>query len=280
MKSSNIFLCLALLSAHGTATAQMPDSIRLHIDSCLAVLKQHSLYAAGVHWKKTTKQVYARAKNARTKADTFEALKIAFEALGDKHAAYYQYNDEYRLKNKALTGRYSDSIRKAWARGPRINAIMLDSIAYLSVPYMGAFTQQQIEWYANWLGDSLASLQRRQPTGWIIDLRLNGGGNIRPMLAGLAVFFPDGILSCFVDRNGHITDEATVYDGALFIDGVKQVGTRSRLTPAANAKVAVLTGPGTASSGRYWRLFSGSGPIPVCWATARRDWPMLPAASY
>lgn len=227
----------------------MADSIRQHIDSSLSILQQYSLYADKVDWKKVKQNVFYKARNAKTKAETFSALKIAFDALGDKHAVYYQYEDAYRINNTRLMDRYNDSIRSAWSRGPGVDAIMIGNIAYIKVPYMGAKNQEQINWYANWLYDSIASLQKEEPAGWVIDLRLNGGGNIRPMMAGLAMFFNDGVVSFYIDKDGKASDEAAFGNGDFLIDSVKQAFIKNKISACPDAKMAVLIGPGTASSG-------------------------------
>lgn len=253
MKARTItgILLFSLLSGKAPAqnTEGVADSIRLHLDSCLQILKKESLYANRVNWKKIRKEVYHKAAGAVNKAQTFEALTIAFKALDDKHAAYYQYDDQFRSPNPLLDARYTDSIKAAWARGPQIIHRMIGTVAYVNVPYLGPKKQEDIDKYANWLYDGIAGLQAHHPTGWIIDLRLNGGGNIRPMLAGLAPFFDEGVVSYYIDKSGQSSDEAAFKDGNYLMDGVVQAAILKKTAPLTNAKVAVLTGAGTASSG-------------------------------
>lgn len=229
--------------------AQLPDSIKAHIDSCLTILEINSLYSPSVNWPKTRQLVFAKAKDAKTKDGTFEALKIAFDALGDKHALYYHYDNQYKLNNDALMSRYTDSIKAAWLDGPHIVYRMINGIAYLRVPFMGVNKQKDIDERANALYRAVNSLQEQAPAGWIIDLRLNGGGNIRPMLAGLAPFFPDGTVSYYLDHRGQASDKSSFKDGQFLMDGVAQAKIDSVITGFPQSKVAVLIGPGTGSSG-------------------------------
>lgn len=226
--------------------AQMPDSVQTYLDTCLIVLKNNALYANRVNWKEKEAEVRARVK---TKAEAFEALKVVFTSLGDMHAAFYHEDNSFRLENTALLERYSDSLKAAWKRGPQIAPRMIDGFAYFVVPYMGAKGQKQIDWYANWLYNEVAKLHKQRPKGWIIDLRLNSGGNIRPMLAGLALFFSEGGVSYYIGQNGEASDEASFKNGDFVIDGQVQATINDKIAQFPAAKVAVLIGPGTASSG-------------------------------
>lgn len=242
-----IIAAFVFASLHGNA--QLPDSVKAHIDSSLLILKEHSLYTKRVNWKKMEEAVYDSARTAQTKAQTFNALKIAFDALGDKHAAYYQYDDGYKIENPALMARYSDSIKAAWKRGPVITNKMIGDMAYISIPYLGGSKQEDIDRYANWIYDAVVKLEENQPKAWIIDLRLNGGGNIRPMLGGLSLFFENGIVSYYIDNKGKATDEAAFINGDFTIDGQKQATIKNKTGKRITSKVAVLIGAGTASSG-------------------------------
>lgn len=229
--------------------AQISDSVRVHLDSCLHILKDNSLYSKRVNWKSIQKKVFEKAKTAKNKSEAFEAMKIAFDALGDIHAAYYHLDQSYVLENKNLISRYTDSIKAGWKSGPRIEGKMLGQIAYLRVPYIGVTKQEQINSYGNWLYNEVAKLKNLNPKGWIIDLRLNGGGNIRPMLAGLAPFFKDGIISYYINNKGQSEDESSFRDGDFLMDGKVQVHINNKIPNFPDAQVAVLTGSGTGSSG-------------------------------
>jgi len=247
-KTSIISLILSLFFSVNVC-GQISDSIKAYLDSSLIILRNNSLYANNVDWTEITKKVYDSARAATNKAETFSALKIAFDALGDKHASYYQYDDQYKLENPELIARYTDSIKTAWTKRIGISSKIVDDIAYISIPYIGVGKQVDIDKFANWINDAIIGLSKKNPKGWIIDLRLNSGGNIRPMLAGLAVFFKNGIVSYYIDKDGKATDEASFKNGDFMIDGVKQATVTNKLSSLNSKKVAVLIGPGTASSG-------------------------------
>ena len=247
MKNNILFFILFFIA---TTVSAQSDSVKTYIDSALFVLKENSLYSKNVNWKKVEGQIYQKAKEARSKTQAFEILKIAFIALGDKHANYFSpEGTSFRLDNPTLLARYSDSLKAGWKRGLRIDNRIIDGIAYISIPTLGAGKQQDIDKYANWIYDAVNNLNKKNPKGGRSDGRRNGGGNIRPMLAGLSMFFDDGIYTYYVDRNGKATDKAGFTNGDFVIDDKPQAEIKMKMNPLSNVKVAVLIGPGTASSG-------------------------------
>jgi hypothetical protein len=98
--------------------------------------------------------------------------------------------------------------------------------------------------------DSLITLGARQ---WVIDLRVNSGGNMWPMLEALAPLFPEGIFSGAVDRDGkHFADHG-------FRDGhFERQGYRMIELPVGKDRsgdpIVVLFGRYTASAGEVVAL--------------------------
>ncbi len=249
LKKYFVILVISVCLQPLVAKAQMADSIKNYIDSAIGILQQNSIYAARVNWPAMKEAVHQKAAGAKTKAETFGALTLAFTALGDKHAAYYHYDDMFRLPDTLLDNRYDDSIKAAWKRGPGLFEQMIGDFAYINVPFMGVTKQEDIDRNANWLYEAVSKLAANGPKGWIIDLRRNAGGNIRPMMAGLAMFFNDGVLGYCIDRDGKASDETAVKEGHFLIDGAIQAAIHNKIVGVQHAKVAVLVGPGTASSG-------------------------------
>ena len=85
---------------------------------------------------------------------------------------------------------------------------------------------------------------------WIVDLRTNGGGNMWPMLLGLAPLLDGPTVGWFVDREGarsrwSVDTDAARIDDAVLVDGCRVHHRRRRKA----CRIAVLAGPRTASSG-------------------------------
>ncbi|MCX2952069.1 S41 family peptidase [Lentzea sp. NEAU-D7] len=93
---------------------------------------------------------------------------------------------------------------------------------------------------------ALRGLIGSRPTGWVVDLRGNRGGDMHPMLAVVAPLLGDGERGRFVSAHGETSwgiRRGHVYNGA-------RTAYRWHRVPAArNQPVAVLVDGGTASSG-------------------------------
>ena len=242
-----VFTVAGLLSITGVF-CQLPDSLRNHLDSAIGILQTHSLYAKKVNWPAARKQAYAAAAGATSREQLFQPIAGVYKKLDDHHGWFEQYNDKIQLTDSSTAKRLTENIKKAWAKGPKIVAEMMGDVAYLRMPGMPAYKRTQIEFYANWLADSINSLAAKKPAGWIIDLRMNTGGNILPMMTALACFFDDGVVSYYLDRNNK-PSETSLIKNRIFYQDTLHIALAHAAPDLRTAKVAVLIGPGTASSG-------------------------------
>jgi C-terminal processing protease CtpA/Prc len=106
--------------------------------------------------------------------------------------------------------------------------------------------------YATTAQEVIAGIDAEPTCGWVIDLRRNLGGSFVPMVTGVGSILGEGEFLGFVDAAG--TRTAVEYrDGRVFDDGLDYFGQLVE-GPLYELKrplppVAVLIGPGTASSG-------------------------------
>lgn len=240
------FACLATLSF--SAKAQLPDSLKKHLDTAFSIMQEHSYYSKKVDWRSEKAIAYRNASGVTTREGLFPVIAAAFKKLEDHHGWFEQYNDKIKLDvSNAVPP--SENMLKEWAKGPKIIAKMLGNVAYLRIPGMPAYNQKGIDLYANWLTDSLVSLATKKPKAWIIDLRLNTGGNIIPMMGPFSAFFPEGVISYYMDRDKKIVTTAEKRKGIFYQDDTVHANIRQPLPGLHRVAVAVIIGSGTGSSG-------------------------------
>jgi carboxyl-terminal processing protease len=242
-----LFLLITFFSVKA-GHAQLADSLKSHLDSAIAILQKHSLYAARVNWVEVKALAYRDAATAQNKQQLFKPIANVYSRLNDHHGWFEQYNDKLQLIDSSAIKRYTPSLLEEWAKGPKIKTGFIDDVAYLRIPGIYAFNQKQVDKAAGELVDSIRSLASKRPKAWIIDVRMNTGGNILPMMTALGVFFKDGVVSYYLDRDRKPVSTSVIKKGVFYLDTLKSNVTID-LPGLANAKVAMIIGPGTASSG-------------------------------
>ena len=99
------------------------------------------------------------------------------------------------------------------------------------------------------LNDSLCALLDQNVNGIVLDLRLNGGGAMYPMMLGLEQLLHEGKLGSF-----EMKDHANwiIKNNAFYLDTSSLTSIVPKCSiPNRNIPVAVLIGQGTGSSGEF-----------------------------
>ena len=134
-----------------------------------------------------------------------------------------------------------------------------EGVTTLTVPKLSADDEAFRTSYATTLADGIAGASAATTCGFIVDARVNHGGDMSPMLAGLSPLLPDGRIGGFVDRHG-ATTELSVAGGSVRVGGAETFSVPAK--PKPHRPVAVLQGPDTASSGEVVVLaFKGGADV-------------------
>ena len=216
----------------------MSPIARSHLTQLLDIMQANSINRNRIDWSAFRQTVEGVTPNAQTIEDLYPRIRTALLLLNDHHS-FYQGPDSTYIYSPSL-GPCTD---------PTPSAVQVpDGIGYVKV---GSFTGRgpAETAFAQSIQDALRAADRRNLTGWIVDLRNNGGGNMWPMIAGLGPILGHGTAGAFVDPDGGITwwgyeDNASVYNGSPLVS----VTTPYRLL-RPNPRVAVLTNCGIKSSG-------------------------------
>lgn len=176
------------------------------------------------------------------------------KALDDFHGRIWVDNVPYfgTSKGWAPSNMDIDSLNLAMYQqsSAKVEASILDGkYGYLRVPGMIYSDDNSGEAIA--IYSQLERISKQADIqGWVLDLRLNGGGTMYPMLAGLAPLLGNQMIGAFEDPATNYRDEWKIQNGDLFVGEYQ--GTDYGLTGVADLThlpVAVLISGYTASSG-------------------------------
>lgn len=238
------------IAIDGASTASRPPAsaaARRYVEYVLDLIDSHSIYRASLDWPRFRADVLEQARGAATAEDAHLAVRYALGALGDVHG-YLRASDRAEALGRAPVS----NARTARPPIPPDGRTLPGGIGYVTIPgFAGGTHMQQVE-FAEGLQSLLRSLDDEAggACGWIVDLRRNSGGNLWPMLLGIGPLVGDGdaVIATYPDGRR---------DTVWYRDGKAGLGDYARLRVRgepyrprrADARVAILLGPDTASAG-------------------------------
>ena len=238
-------LAIILLIA-GNTFAQS-NEVTFLLDTTIALMKSNAVNRDKVDWGQIEKNVKAQIATKENAYQLGPIYRMLFKSLNDFHGGFYCWDSTYKWQRPEPE--YSDSIKNEWKKGVFLQKEMLqDNIGYLRVPYMSFAERRELDSKAQSLNDSLCALLGKNVTGIILDLRLNSGGAMYPMMLGLEQLLLDGKIGSFTGSAGDwiLRDNSFLLDTAILTSIIPKCQ-----APNKNIPVAILIGPATGSSGEF-----------------------------
>lgn len=240
---------------------QIPAELKSVLDSAFTLSEQRYFYTNEVNWPDLKNQVYKLASGAKTKNDLMLPFQVLINGMRDSHGSILDartYNKVVMFNDWANDRRADHDQRP---RAPELfqvvnkandhfeYTVLSGNIGYLKIP--GYMATVDINKEALTIRTAIEELAGKNVEHWIIDLRFNGGGNMNPMLAGLAPLLAneDGPVSSFVYPDGSLFGVNELKNGQFYAFG-QQVGEGLPVVKfKKQPQIAVLTSMFTVSSG-------------------------------
>ncbi len=248
-----LFCSLWACSQPSNPAAEAPAiSPTAYLDTFFNYVSTHALGRETVDWGKLRQEVDEKCADAKAIEDTHDAIHGALQKI-NKHSflirpevarAYYPEADE---EDEDTEKEDVAAPEVLMTTGRRISP----HISYLSMPQFG-YPPVMVE-FADSLQRLIALLDSPETSGWILDLRTNGGGNCWPMLAGIGPLLGEGTCGYFIEPTGENGVPWSYEDGMSYMGGGGQLSISEDMEPYellySRPKIAVLTGGQTMSSG-------------------------------
>ena len=247
------FLFLVLVFSN--LNAQQRDSVALYLDSALQVMQSNSLFSDRVNWQETRQ----RQGSYKTYKEADSVLVQVFSRLRDKHG-FIATNDTFYRYSEPEENRFSEGILREYRKPRSIRISMLEErIGYYKMPavLIGSDTAKMKSW-ANALYDSLCKLMSSKPVSLVLDLRMNNGGNSVPMFESMRPLLGPYAKTYLANSRFEIVEPETT----ALSEAYEHAGKPDRKCTKENLqiRIAVLIGPGTASSGEILAMAFASRP--------------------
>jgi hypothetical protein len=215
----------------------MSSEAESHLAEIVEVLQREWLYRDNTDWASFRRRVFERAGTAQTIPDTYDAIRLALTALGDKHTYYRTAAGENMWNPQSPT-----QVTGKCEPVPLVTPLLPANIGYVRIQITPPTPKAAIQ-------DALRKGDRPGTIGWIVDLRNSRGGNMWPALAGIGSLLGEGTAGFFVDARNNAMPFGYAYGRAWEgNDTVEEVDVPHQFG-APYPRVAVLTDIGVASAG-------------------------------
>jgi carboxyl-terminal processing protease len=244
----NIIPFIILISLGISPAFGQSREVRFLIDTTITIMKNNAVNRDQVDWTKIEAAALSEAAGKENAYQLGPIFRMLFKSLNDFHGNISCWDSTYKWHRPEPE--YSDSIKNEWKKGVFLQKeILPDHIGYLRVPYMSFAERGELDKKAQALNDSLCALLDQNVTGIVLDLRLNGGGAMYPMMLGLEQLLHDGKIGSF-EAKGH--GNWIIKNNDFYLDTMILTSIVPKCSiPNNNIPVAVLIGQGTGSSGEF-----------------------------
>ncbi len=244
-------ILFVLLCCTSSCHAQMPEDVQGVLDAVLDHAEEASMYRNKVDWDVLRREAYQLAVGADTIPDLAPAITYMLEELGDTHGRFLynrQHLSFYTGPDKPHLAGLDVDVYNNIQSGQVYNfeaSLLAPSVGYVRIVGlpMGDNTQMSRE-----IQDAVCAVHAMGANDWIVDLRYNGGGNMFPMVEGLAAILGDGPAGGAVGLTEEENATWRVENGDFYYND-QSVQLENACTYEDLPKVAVLTSMYTASSG-------------------------------
>jgi carboxyl-terminal processing protease len=232
-------------------------NIKSILDSVINKARETSLYSSKVNWDTLQKQIYAKAENAKNIEDLKPAFETLLNGLRDHHGKIIN-SKNYRpiawftdYKNQRFIDKRERSI-EIWKivndTALRFEyKILKNKIGYLKI--VGIASNVDIEKESKIIRAAVIALSKQKIDKWIIDLRYNSGGNMHPMMTGIAPLVGNGLVGSLTNLDKKKLFYWEIKEGNFIYEGFQAVTLPNNPKFKKQPKIAVLTSRWTVSSG-------------------------------
>ena len=164
------------------------DSILCFLDSAFSLIRSKALYAGKIDWATDSPSFYKEALSKKTFKESLTVFKRVFEKMEDAHSTVWMDSTAFKGGDHLREERsVNQELQHAYQNGEaKLMAKRIGDFGYIRIPYINTNSDVELEnSYSQKIQNMVCEIYSPEIKGWILDLRLNGGGDMYPMITGI-----------------------------------------------------------------------------------------------
>ncbi|MEJ7559939.1 MAG: S41 family peptidase [Pedobacter sp.] len=244
-----LFLFPCVLKAQSNSPV-IADSVKAYLDKSLHIIEANALNSKNIDWKELRENIYKKASQAKHYEDILPLYPYIFEQIDDHHGSLKYKNTTYSW-NKPVRVKVNETIKVATKKYSFVRSEKIGKdIGYILIPGNNDFRGHLMDSISRDIKNAVANINDSKIKGWIIDLRVNTGGNMYPMIAGLTEFLGEGRVGGFITSTHQPDGDWIIKNETFYVDSVKVTPVKYEGYPIRkDVPIAILISGNTASSG-------------------------------
>ncbi len=219
-------LVLRTIDARQFGLESTPDEV---MTTAIDIISRDSLHADDLDWPAARAYAREAVAEALQPVDLYPAIRNLLARLGDRHSHLVTAEMAHQHRSIGVPTL------------PVIVESLPDGIGYVRMAGFIGGSESESAFFVSEVASRIAAISIHAENGWVLDLRLNSGGNLWPMLASLMAFLGNEVVGGFKPKQGEVREWRA---GDRLAESAALVH-----ASLETAKVAVLLGPKTCSSG-------------------------------
>lgn len=225
--------------------------VKEYLDKTLLIISSNALNKDKIDWSSLKVDLYGKAKDAHNIEDILPVYPYLFEKIDDHHG-WLSYKGKNYSWSKNIQTVKNETVKNAVKKYKNAHSSLLSkNIAYIRISGNSDFSAKKMDSIASNIVDEINKVNSRKIKGWVVDLRLNTGGNMYPMIAGISDLIGDNEkVGGFITSDHKPDGDWLLKNGNVYVDSNQVLDRKKLETPIKKQlPIAVLISGYTASSG-------------------------------
>ena len=259
---SSIVVCFFLFTIPTMGQEQQlstKDSINKFYNKFFEELKENYLYTKDIEWPAIQSYIIKEALKSRTFEESLKKSTKLFDTIQGNHLILFSKKEKWyktsKLGKQLTADMFNEGTIEAYEKKKSFETKVIDKhYGYIFIPGMllKDLQRQQLDGVSQKIYDAIVKIDKSHNIkGWIIDVRLNVGGNSNVMLTGLYHLLGNGATYLTLNNDKSVRTLNSFYEGALYKNHKENNAVTITAKPKPHIPVALLSGVLTNSAGEF-----------------------------